>query len=106
MQNTKRQVKKAIADYMKNSNKLISMIEDLINVAEKMPSIKESKELKDLKQTLKDYEKEKGDDTNGFNNRHKDASGWQRFWGTKDYEEVIDDELYALVMKMKKAKGT
>lgn len=86
--------------------KLISMIEELIKVADRMPNIKDSKELKDLKQTLKDYEKDKGDDTNGFNNRHKDASGWQRFWGTKDYEEVIDDELHALVMKMKKAKGT
>lgn len=86
--------------------KLISMIEDLIKVADKMDGIKNSTELKNLKQTLKDYEKDKGDDTNGFNNNHKNASGWQRFWGTCDYEEVIDDELYALVMKMKKAKGT
>ena len=86
--------------------KLISMIEDLIKVADKMPNIKNSKELEKLKQTLKDYKKDKGDDTNGFNNRHEDASGWQRFWGTKDYEEVIDDELRALVIKMEKAKGT
>ena len=86
--------------------KLISMIEDLIKVADKMPNIKDSKELEKLKQTLKDYKKDKGDDTNGFNNRHNNASGWQRFWGTKDYEEVIDDELRALVMKMEKAKGT
>lgn len=83
--------------------KLISMIEDLIKVAEKMDGIKVS-DVKDLKQTLNDYERDKGDDKNGFKNNHKKASGWQKFWGTCDYEEVIDDELYALVMKMKKAK--
>jgi len=83
---------------------LVNWITYVIDIAEDMPSVKNSEELKNLKNTKEYYDKQTG--SNKFNARSRYSQWHKAIFGRDDLEEVFDEELKKLFDKIKQVQAS